>query len=129
MISLQEVNAIHQLVIERFGGSQGVRDKDALLSAIGRPFQTFDGKELYENAIQKAAALVESILINHPFVDGNKRTGYVLLQMFLINQGVQITASQQTKYDFIIEIASGKMKHEEIVQWLNINTSIARKNQ
>lgn len=129
MISLQEVSTIHQLVIERFGGSQGIRDKDALLSAVSRPFQTFDGKELYENALQKAAALVESILINHPFVDGNKRTGYVLLQMFLINQGVQITASQQTKYDFIIEIASGKMKHEEIVQWLNINTSIARKNQ
>lgn len=93
MISLQEVNAIHKLVIERFGGSQGIRDKDALMSAISRPFQTFDGRELYESAIQKAAALVESILINHPFIDGNKRTGYVLLQMFLINQGVEIMAS------------------------------------
>jgi death-on-curing protein len=79
MILLDEVLLIHKLGIKRYGGSDGLRDESALLSAIQRPFQTFDGKDLYRDAYSKAAAAIESILINHPFVDGNKRTGFALL--------------------------------------------------
>ncbi|MEQ8688674.1 MAG: Fic family protein [Imperialibacter sp.] len=82
MISEQEVLGIHSILIERFGGSNGVRDIGLLQSALGRPYQTFDGGELYPTAIDKAAAvLVESIVKNHLFIDGNKRTGYVLARL------------------------------------------------
>jgi death on curing protein len=77
MISIKEAEQIHKILIDTFGGAHGIRDLSALESALSRPFQTFDDKELYPTAIDKAAALAESILNNHPFVDGNKRTGYV----------------------------------------------------
>jgi len=80
MISLEETLYIHQKSIEEFGGSSGVRDEGLLLAAINRPFQTFDQQELYETPADKAAAIFESLIINHPFMDGNKRTAYVLLR-------------------------------------------------
>ena len=75
MISRNEVEHIHSLLIEEFGGSKGIRDVGALDAALHRPFVTFDQKELYPEASDKASALLESIVKNHPFVDGNKRTG------------------------------------------------------
>ena len=81
MIKLSEALQIHNILIEKFGGSKGVRDEGALKSAISRPYQTFDGNDLYASIVQKAASLIESILVNHPFVDGNKRTGYVLMRL------------------------------------------------
>ena len=78
MISLKEVEEIHRILINNFGGSHGVRDLGALESSLARPFQKFDNKELYSTVILKAAALLESLLINHPSIDGNKGTGYTL---------------------------------------------------
>ena len=104
MISVQEAKEIHKLVIEMFGGSHGIRDYNALDSALARPFQSFDNKDLYINIIHKAASLIESFLINHPFIDGNKRTGYVLLRMFLIENGIDISANQEEKYEFVIKL-------------------------
>ncbi len=75
MIGISDVELIHQILIEKFGGSHGIRDKKMLESALARPFQTFDEKDLYQSPIEKAAALLESILINHLFIDGNKRIG------------------------------------------------------
>ena len=119
MISVNEVEEIHKKLIEEFGGAHGIRDISNLESALARPFQTFEKKELHPNPINKAAALIESILINHPFIDGNKRTGYVLMRIFLINNGLDINASQEDKYNFVIDIASGEMKFEKIVKWLS----------
>ena len=62
--------------------------------------------------------MIESIVINHPFVDGNKRTGYVVMRSFFIANGFDIKASQKEKYDFVINIASGKIKLEQIIEWL-----------
>jgi death on curing protein len=122
MITLSQEAQIHKILIDQFGGSHGIRDHGTLSSALSRAYQTFDGKELYPGAIQKAAALIESILISHPFVDGNKRTGYVLLRLLLIDHGLDITATQNEKYEFIIRIASGKSNFEEIVYWLEHHT-------
>ena len=79
MIELKEVEKIHDILIEKFGGAKGIRDSGALESAISRPYQTFDGQDLYPDPVDKAAAIFESIISNHPFVDGNKRTAYVLM--------------------------------------------------
>jgi death-on-curing protein len=122
MIPVKEVEQLHRILIDKFGGSHGIRDDASLESAVARPFQTFDGKELYPSILEKAASLIESILINHPFIDGNKRTGYTLMRLFLIQNGVDITASQDNKYEFVIDIASGTLKYEGIVSWLTSNT-------
>lgn len=72
MIALDEVERIHEILIDKFGGKKGLRDKGLLESSIQRPFQTFDQKELYPEPVDKAAAILENIISNHPFVDGNK---------------------------------------------------------
>jgi death on curing protein len=118
MITISQAEQIHDILIENFGGSKGVRDQGSLASALSRPYQTFDGKELYPSIVKKAAGLIESILVNHPFVDGNKRTGYVLMRLMLLANGHDISATQQEKYDFVISIASGKTDLENIVRWL-----------
>ena len=91
-------------------------------SAIARPFKTFDGKDLYPSVLEKAASLIESILVNHPFIDGNKRTGYTLLRLFLLSNDLDIIASQDNKYEFVINIASGTLKYDRILSWLKKNT-------
>jgi death-on-curing protein len=122
MISITEVERLQKLLIDKFGGSHGIRDKATLESALARPFQTFDNASLYQYPIEKAAALVESLLINHPFIDGNKRIGYFLLRLFLLHNNIDITASCDNRYEFIIDIASGIIKFDEIVSWLLANT-------
>lgn len=126
MISFREVEIIHSLLIERFGGSKGVRDKAGLESGLNRPFQTFDQQELYSTAIEKAAAIFESTIINHPFVDGNKRTSYVLMRLILMKENILITASENSRYDFVISAAEGKLKFEGIKAWLIANSRQVR---
>lgn len=118
MIELQDVVRIHEILIDNFGGIKGIRDHGLLESAISRPFQTFDRKDLYSNPVEKSAALIESIIINHPFVDGNKRIGYVLMRLLLFEFGFDIIATEEEKYDFVINIAKGKYHHTEIIEWI-----------
>src|SRR5258706_3351796 len=102
MIDTKEVEEIHNILIEKFGGAKVIRDSGALESATGRPYQTFDGKDLYPEPVDKAAAFFESIISNHPFVDGNKRTAYVLMRLILKGYKLDIDANQNEKYDFVI---------------------------
>ena len=121
MIDISEVEKIHDILIEKFGGGKGIRDKGLLQSALSRPYQTFDGKELYPNPADKAAAIFESIISNHPFVDGNKRTAYVLLRLTLKENNLDISAEQSEKYDFVISAASGQLTFDEIRTWITKN--------
>src|SRR5688572_30468023 len=118
MIDIQEVEKIHDILIENFGGAKGIRDKGALESAINRPYQTFDGQELYPSPIDKAAAIFESIISNHPFIDGNKRTAYVLMRLVLKQGMLDIVATEDDKYDFVIKSAQGQMTFDEIKTWI-----------
>lgn len=122
MISVKEVEEIHKILIDNFGGSHGIRDLGSLESAIARPFQSFGNEELYPSPILKAAALLESILINHPFIDGNKRTAYTIVRLFLLSNNIDIKASQDEKYSFIISTASGKKDFDSIAEWLTSHT-------
>lgn len=121
MIEINEVEKIHDILIERFGGARGIRDKEILESAIGRPFQTFDGKDLYPDAVDKAAAIFESIVSNHPFVDGNKRTAYVLMRIILKRNQLDIEVDQDVKYDFVIKAAKGELTFDKIKMWIRNN--------
>ena len=117
-ITLEQVLALHQYSIERFGGSHGVRDKDALLSAIARPNATFGNEHLYAGPFERAAALGESIIINHPFVDGNKRTGLLLMDLCITRAGYRLNFSFNEGYQFIIDLATGEKRFDEAVLWL-----------
>lgn len=122
MIRLADVLELHRKSIEDFGGSDGVRDMGLLEAAIARPFQTFGGNDLYASNLEKAAALGESLVKNHPFLDGNKRTGLLAMVSFLINNGYALKAIPDDLYNFIINISIGAISFEEIVAWLRENT-------
>lgn len=117
-MTIEEVLNIHQILIERFGGATGVRDNKALEAAINRTYATFDQQELYPTAVDKAASILESIVVNHPFQDGNKRTGYTIMRLTLMQAGYDIEADQDEKYNFVISISSGEMDIEQIKDWL-----------
>jgi len=119
MINIELVINLHGILIDKFGGIHGVRDYNALESAINRPFMTFDQKELYPSPIDKAAALIESLISNHPFIDGNKRIGYVLMRYFLLENDLDIKATQSEKFDFVIKIAQSQLSFEQIRSWLS----------
>jgi death-on-curing protein len=121
MISVKQAIEIHEIVVKAFGGSIGVRDLGALESALARPFQTFGGEDLYSDFFTKAAAIAESVIINHPFIDGNKRTGYVLMEAILRLGNLKITAANDDLYNFVISISTGEKKIEKIVEWLKEN--------
>ncbi len=118
MISIEEVLKLHELSIRFFGGSSGTRDMDMLESAIARPFQTFGEIELYPTIFDKSAALLESIVKNHPFVDGNKRTGFLAVLLLLKKSKIKLLASEEQAYDFVINVASSQIIFEEKIRWL-----------
>lgn len=118
MIKQEDVLRIHRLLIDQFGGSHGVRDESSLNSAINRPFATFDQQELYPEPVDKAAAILESIVTNHPFIDGNKRTGYVIARLFLLKSGLDIKATQEEKYEMVIAVSKGEWKFDQIKDWI-----------
>lgn len=115
MIHIDVANYLHNLLIDEFGGSKGVRDQGSLEAALNRPFATFDGQDLYPTAAEKAAALFESIIINHPFTDGNKRTAYALLEYLLLNKArIRLDASFEEKYQMTIKASTGAIRFDEI---------------
>jgi len=127
MIHIDVVNYLHNLLIDEFGGSKGIRDKGSLEAALNRPFATFDGKDLYPTAAEKAAALFESIIINHPFMDGNKRTAYALLEYLLLNKaGIRLDASFEEKYKMTIEASTGTIRFDEIKAWISSKIKIQK---
>lgn len=123
MIDYQEVLEIHQVLIREFGGSQGVRDENGIKSALERPFSGFEETEFYPSPEEKAGAILESVVKNHPFIDGNKRTGYVLMRLVLMNFGKDIKATQDEKYNFVIAVASGELDFQQIVTWIKQRTA------
>jgi death on curing protein len=123
MITKEEILLIHDQVVKLHGGANGVRDMDGLESAIARPYQSFGGDDLYPSCFEKSAAIGESIIMNHPFVDGNKRTGYVLMELVLRLENVRIIATDEQLYQFVIDISTGEKRFEEIAEWLKANSS------
>ena len=127
MIELRDVLNIHNILIDKFGGSKGVRDQGSLESAINRPFASFDNQDLYPTPSDKAAAILESILINHPFVDGNKRIAYVLMRLILLDNGLDLVANQDDKYKMVISASTGDIRFDDIKKW--IVTRLKKKNE
>ena len=92
-LTVDEVLALHSRLIATSGGSLGLRDPNALDSAVAQPQMTFSGIDLYESIARKAAALGHSLISNHPFVDGNKRVGHAAMEVMLLLNGYEIVGS------------------------------------
>ena len=118
-LSLLEILELHEAVIASSGGSRGIRDIGALESAVNQPRLTFDKSDLYPDIISKAAALCFSLVMNHPFIDGNKRVGHAAMETFLILNGFEINATVDEQERIIIDLAAGQMKRDAFVFWLN----------
>lgn len=117
-LTLVEVLSLHRQIIEQSGGALGVRDLGALESALAQPHMTFGGEDLYPMLVDKAAALGFSIIMNHPFVDGNKRTGHAAMEIFLVLNRMEINASVDEQEQVILALASGNLGREPFVEWL-----------
>ena len=105
-------------MVKRFGGSQGIRDIGLVESAVGRPKATYDGVDLYENIFDKAAALLQSLLKNHPFVDGNKRTALTSSGVFLKMNGYYLINYHDEEVEFGVAVDNQHLSIEEISAWL-----------
>jgi death on curing protein len=121
-LTLIEVLELHRRVIEQSGGAFGIRNIGLLESAIAQPQMTFGGEDLYPSLLEKAGALGFSIIMNHPFVDGNKRTGHAATETFLVLNGMEINTSVDEQERAILAIASGELGREAFVEWLQRNT-------
>ncbi len=122
MITLEEVLQLHKNSIRDFGGSSGIRGINLLESSITRPFQSFEDVEFYPSAFDKAAAILHSIVKNHPFIDGNKRTGFIAAFALLYRSGNELTASEKDAYNFVVNVASSQILFQEIIGWFSENS-------
>ena len=121
-LTAKQILFIHSRLIKETGGSQGVHDLSALLSAAGRPQSSFDDEDLYPDLYSKAAALLDSLIRNHPFVDGNKRTGMAASALFLRQNGYLLKATNEEFVRVALGVAQSQLDLEQIAAWLEKNT-------
>lgn len=117
-LSVEQVLFIYDQVIEETGGAFGVRDIGALRAAVERPKAGFAGVDAYPDLFAKAAALLESLCNNHPFLDGNKRVAYVAAGLFLELNGYELIAARRAAEPFMLRVAQGQMSLQQLRAWL-----------
>lgn len=117
-LTLDEVLAIHHREVEKFGGHHGLRDLNLLESAVHRPQASFMGEDLYPTIFDKAAALMHSILMNHAFIDANKRTAIASTAYFLHLNGYKLKMEQEEVVEFALKVESKQMNLDQISKWL-----------
>lgn len=125
-ISLEDLLIIHTDQVERYRGSHGIRDMGLLESALFRPQSSFGGEDLYPTLLEKAAVLVHSLLLNHAFVDANKRTAMATLLVFLELNNCPLICSQQQLIDAAIAIENKTWEKEGIISWLKSHTALTK---
>lgn len=118
LLSVEQVLFVHSRVIAETGGAHGLRDLGLLESAVARPQAAFDGKDMYPTLFEKTAALLDSLVNNHAFVDGNKRTGIVCTGIFMQMNGQELTATQEELENFTMLVATSHSSIRETIQWL-----------
>mgnify|MGYP000471028041 FL=1 len=115
---MAEVIELHSGILEQVVGSGGIRDLGALESAIAQPRMKFGGEELYSTIIEKASALGFSIVMNYPFVDGNKRAGHAAMETFLVLNRLEIKAAVNEQERVILALAAGELDRDAFINWL-----------
>jgi death on curing protein len=123
-LTAEQVLFIHSRIIDETGGMHGIRDLGLLESAVSRPRATFRNKDLYPTSFHKAAALMESLVKNHPFIDGNKRTAITSAAIFLQMNGYLLKASNNELVDFAVLVAAGQADFNYEVAWFKDHISL-----
>ena len=118
-LTLNEVLELHGQIISQSGGMPGILNLNALESALAQPRMTFGGTDLYPAIPDKASALGFSLIKNHPFVDGNKRTGHAAMEVFLVLNGFEIRAPVEEQEQIALKVASGELERDKFTAWLN----------
>lgn len=116
--SKDQIIAVHDASLKRFGGAEGIRDQGLLESALARPFASFAGREVFPSDIAKVCAMCHALVTNHPFVDGNKRVGAAILGMVLRVNGLRFKPRHEEFYAVILGVASGKISLESLTSWV-----------
>lgn len=122
-LTVQEVLIIQRRILEQSGGAAGILRMPTLESALSLPQMTFDGEDLYPTLVEKAAILGFSLIMNHPFVDGNKRTGHAVMETFLLLNGHEIIASVDEQEAVVLSLAAGRLSREEFSEWLRLHVT------
>ena len=116
--SKEKVLLLHKLIAEETGGSIGVRDEALPESALENVFSGFGGQEFYPTREEKGARLGYALISNHAFVDGNKRIGAHVMLVFLAINGIELDYTQEELIDIILQIASGRAKAADLLEWI-----------
>jgi death-on-curing protein len=116
-LAVSQVLALHAQQLNRHGGATGLRDRGALESALARPAATFGGEDLYPDIADKAAALMHSLALNHPFVDGNKRIAAFAAIVFVESNGRECLATPDELVETTMAVAEGTMAVEVLTIW------------
>jgi death-on-curing protein len=128
-LTAEQILFLHSRLVDETGGSHGVRELSLLLSAVGRPQASFGAQDLYPDVFFKAAALIDSLIRNHPFMDGNKRTGIAAAGVFLMRNGYRLCTSNAELEQLTLEVAQSNTTIQDIAGWLRDNSSgIGRSN-
>ena len=114
----EQVIRIHSILIEQTCGSDGIRDEGLLDSALNAPFQTFDGEYIYKTIKAKAAKLGYFLVKNHPFIDGNKRIGILVMLTFLDLNGIPVSCTDDGLIEIGFALANGTMDSGQLTRWL-----------
>jgi death-on-curing protein len=117
-LSKGQIIKIHNMLIEQTGGSNGIRDEGLLDSSLNAPFQTFDGEYIYRTIKAKAAKLGYFLVKNHPFIDGNKRTGILVMITFLEINGFEITCTDEELITLGLGLAEGTINDKDLLNWI-----------
>jgi death-on-curing protein len=117
-IPAEIVPVIHADLLQRYGGRPGIRDSKLLDSALAQPKMTVGGKFVHKTLFDKVAAYGFHICRNHPFVDGNKRVAFVLMDIFLQKNGWEIAASEEEAYSMSMKLADGKLSKPHLARWI-----------
>lgn len=121
LLTLRVITIIHDTIIESSGGAAGIHNKGMILSSLGAPFSRFAGHEFYPTPIEKAGIIFYSIIKNHGFVDGNKRTACLMLTFVLQIYGYKLTVSNKSMEKTALDIAEAKIAKKEIFLWIYHN--------
>lgn len=121
-LSVEDVLHLHELQVRRWGGGLGVREMGLLESAVEAPRATFDGTFLNNDLFEMAASYLCSIVLNHPFVDGNKRAGTTAATTFLDLNDVRMTADEARFTDLVMRVAQGLANKSEVAEFFRANT-------
>jgi death-on-curing protein len=117
-LTLGELIELHRRLIEQSGGADGIRDLGLVESALAQPQMSFSGAELYPTIAEKAAVLCFSLVKNHPFVDGNKRTGHAAMETLLVMNGFELNADVDDSEAVMLRLAAGKLERQPFTEWV-----------